>query len=123
MANLNPLALYALASVLLIIVGWRVTRNWRPVVLGRLLRVWLAVLLMTPAYVEAGINAVAPAWVVTLFIAAGDGLEAARIGWLPLAVDQGDCRIYRVNPGAFIGVCARPDQVVKLARGKHAAED
>ena len=89
MANPNPLALawvvYALASVLLIIVGWRVTRNWRPVVLGRLLRVWLAVLLMTPAYVEAGINAVAPAWVVTLFIAAGDGLEAARIGWLPLA--------------------------------------
>lgn len=88
MEQLNPLALawvvYTLASLLLIVLGWRLTRNWRPVVLGRLARVWLAVLLMTPAYVEAGVNAVAPAWVVTLFIGAGEGLQAARIGWLPL---------------------------------------
>lgn len=30
---------------------------------------------------------------------------------LPLAVDQGDCRIYRVNAGAFLGICARPDRM------------
>ena len=26
---------------------------------------------------------------------------------LPLALDQGACRIYRASPGAFIGVCQR----------------
>jgi len=30
---------------------------------------------------------------------------------LELSVDQGDCRIYRVNAGAFLGVCERPDQL------------
>jgi catechol 2,3-dioxygenase-like lactoylglutathione lyase family enzyme len=30
---------------------------------------------------------------------------------LPLAVDQGDCRIYRVNDGAFLGTCVRPDRM------------
>lgn len=30
---------------------------------------------------------------------------------LPLVVDQGDCRIYRVDDGAFVGVCARPDRM------------
>lgn len=27
---------------------------------------------------------------------------------LPLALDQGSCRIYRVTPTAFLGVCSRP---------------
>ena len=36
---------------------------------------------------------------------------------LPLALDQGACRIYRVREGAFLGVCARdgaprPDGVI-----------
>lgn len=88
MANLNPLGLawlgYALASLLLIFLSWRMSRNWRPAALGRLFRVWLAVLLITPAYVEEGVNALAPAWVVTLFITAGEGLQAARPGYLPL---------------------------------------
>lgn len=26
---------------------------------------------------------------------------------LPLACDQGDCRIYRLRPGAYLGVCHR----------------
>ena len=30
-----------------------------------------------------------------------------RILGLPLARDQGDCRIYRVNENAFVGFCAR----------------
>ena len=28
---------------------------------------------------------------------------------LPLVVDQGDCRIYRVSSGSFLGFCSRPD--------------
>jgi len=30
---------------------------------------------------------------------------------LPLALDQGTCRIYRVTGTAYLGVCARPDEV------------
>ena len=30
---------------------------------------------------------------------------------LSLSVDQGDCRIYRINEGAFLGVCRRPDRM------------
>jgi catechol 2,3-dioxygenase-like lactoylglutathione lyase family enzyme len=30
---------------------------------------------------------------------------------LPLALDQGSCRIYRVLPGAYLGICERPGQV------------
>lgn len=30
---------------------------------------------------------------------------------LTLAVDQGDCRIYRVAGGGFVGICVRPDQM------------
>ena len=30
---------------------------------------------------------------------------------LPIQVDQGDCRIYRINGGAFLGICERPDRV------------
>lgn len=30
---------------------------------------------------------------------------------LPLVVDQGDCRIFRVNEGAFLGLCERRDDV------------
>lgn len=30
---------------------------------------------------------------------------------LPLALDQGDCRIYTVSASAFVGVCLRPDAV------------
>ncbi len=28
---------------------------------------------------------------------------------LPLALDQGSCRLYRVAEGAFLGFCQRPD--------------
>jgi catechol 2,3-dioxygenase-like lactoylglutathione lyase family enzyme len=30
---------------------------------------------------------------------------------LPLALDQGSCRIYRVSDGAYLGMCARPGSV------------
>jgi len=30
---------------------------------------------------------------------------------LNLAVDQGDCRIYRITDSGFLGICARPGRV------------
>jgi catechol 2,3-dioxygenase-like lactoylglutathione lyase family enzyme len=30
---------------------------------------------------------------------------------LPLALDQGSCRIYRITGTAYLGVCARPEEV------------
>ena len=30
---------------------------------------------------------------------------------LPMVLDQGNCRIYRINRGAFLGICERPDRV------------
>lgn len=47
------------------------------------------------------------------FITVEDLEESAKfygdILALPLALDQGACRIYRAAPGAFIGVCTRRD--------------
>ncbi|MHC5028784.1 MAG: VOC family protein [Planctomycetota bacterium] len=39
---------------------------------------------------------------------ATDGFYRGVLG-LPLAVDQGSCRIYRVAGGGFIGFCQHPD--------------
>lgn len=41
-------------------------------------------------------------------LAAADEFYGGLLG-LPLTVDQGSCRIYRVGPGAYIGVCERDD--------------
>lgn len=54
-----------------------------------------------------------PATITFLYVSdleRSDRFYATALG-LPLAVDQGDCRIYRVNAGGFVGVCRRPDQV------------
>ena len=75
---------YIVASLLLTIFSWLITRNWRPRVLARVFRVWLAVLLLTPAYIEPGSAALAPAWVITLFALLGDGLDQASHGYVPL---------------------------------------
>ncbi|GAB4575627.1 MAG: hypothetical protein Kow0077_28030 [Anaerolineae bacterium] len=32
---------------------------------------------------------------------------------LPLVRDQGDCRIFRVSSGAYIGFCARPQAAIQ----------
>jgi hypothetical protein len=77
-------AVYIVASLLLTVFGWLITRNWRPQVLARILRVWVAVLVLTPAYVEPGSAALAPAWAVTLFALLGDGMAEASHGYVPL---------------------------------------
>jgi catechol 2,3-dioxygenase-like lactoylglutathione lyase family enzyme len=54
-----------------------------------------------------------PRLITFLFVSdldASHGFYGEALG-LVLTVDQGDCRIYRVNDGAFLGVCARKDQV------------
>ena len=38
-----------------------------------------------------------------------DRFYAGLLG-LPLVVDQGACRIFRVAAGAYLGVCERPGQ-------------
>jgi catechol 2,3-dioxygenase-like lactoylglutathione lyase family enzyme len=51
--------------------------------------------------------------VTFLFVADLDrssGFYGGALG-LELVRDQGDCRIYRAGAGAYLGVCARPDQV------------
>ena len=75
---------YWVASLILMGISWYLTRNWRPLVLARILRVWLMVILLTPAYVDLGSTVLAPAWVVTLFVAASDGIADASHGYLPL---------------------------------------
>ena len=53
---------YVVASLFLTVFSWLITRNWKPRVLARVFRVWLAVVLLTPAYIEPGSLALAPAW-------------------------------------------------------------
>lgn len=53
-----------------------------------------------------------PAWDAQITFCYTADFEAsthfyAELLGLPLALDQGACRIYRVRPGAFIGVCRR----------------
>jgi hypothetical protein len=75
---------YIGGSLLLLALCWWATSAWRPVLLARLLRVWLMVLLFVPAYADSEGAYLAPAWVVTFFIAAGEGLDAAASGYWPL---------------------------------------
>ena len=77
-------AAYLGASGLLLALCWWITSAWRPVLLARLLRVWLMVVLFVPAYADPDRAYLAPAWVVTFFVAAGEGLDAADSGYWPL---------------------------------------
>lgn len=74
---------YLLGSILLIALGWWMTWAW-PSVLARLLRAWVMILLLVPAYADPDQSYLAPAWAVTFFIAAGEGIEAAYSAWWPL---------------------------------------
>jgi len=47
-------------------------------------------------------------FVYTADLAASEHFYGEVLG-LPLALDQGSCKIYRVSPGAQVGVCLRPD--------------
>ena len=75
---------YVVASLFLTVFSWLITRNWKPRVLARVFRVWLAVVLLTPAYIEPGSQALAPAWVIVFFALLGDGVAQASHGYVPL---------------------------------------
>jgi hypothetical protein len=82
-------AAYLGGSLLLLALCWWITSAWKPVLLARLLRVWLMVLLFVPAYADSDGAYLAPAWVVTFFVAAGDGFDAAHSGYWPLLAALG----------------------------------
>lgn len=75
---------YISASLLLLALCWWTTSSWRPALLARLIRVWLMIVLLVPAYADAEHSYLAPAWVATFFVAASDGLQAAQPVYLPL---------------------------------------
>lgn len=86
--NFEPMQLawaaYLGGSVILLALFWWATSGWKPPILARLLRVWLMILVLVPAYADPEGTYLAPAWAVTFFVAAGEGIEAARVGYWPL---------------------------------------
>lgn len=75
---------YIGGSIVLLALCWWATSSWKPVLLARLVRVWLMILLLVPAYADPENTWLAPAWLVTFFLAANDGFAAARDGYWPL---------------------------------------
>ena len=75
---------YIGGSVLLLALCWWTTASWRPALLARLIRVSLMIVLFVPAYADAERSYMAPAWVVTFFVAASEGIEAAQPVYWPL---------------------------------------
>ena len=75
---------YIIASLVLVSLCWWASASWRPVLVARLFRVWVMVLLFVPAYADAENTYLAPAWLVTVFTALGEGMAAARDGYWPL---------------------------------------
>ena len=51
-------------------------------------------------------------FVYTTNLAAADAFYGGDLG-LPLALDQGGCRIYRAAAGAYVGVCERPAEAIQ----------
>lgn len=90
MMNLTAMQLawaaYLVGSVLLMGLFWWGTASWRPVILARLLRAWLMIVLLVPASAGTDPSYLAPAWAVTFFVGAGEGIAAARDGYWPLLV-------------------------------------
>lgn len=72
------------AGVLILYVGWWLSRHWRPawVALAVLL---LAALLLTPAYPAAGVETMAPALIVAVFQVMTEGVVSAGHALRPLA--------------------------------------
>ena len=71
------------AAVLIMYIGWWLGRHWRAgwVTLVVLL---LAALLLTPAYLKAGVHTMAPALIVAAFQFLTAGVEGARHALRPL---------------------------------------
>jgi hypothetical protein len=80
---------YIGGSLLLLALCWWTTASWRPALLARLIRVWLMIVLFVPAYADAERSYLAPAWVVTFFVSASEGLDAAQPVYWPLVAAFG----------------------------------
>lgn len=76
------------AIVMLIYLAWWLSRHWRP---GWVLVVvlFLAALLLTPAYPRAGVSTMAPALIVAMFQFATEGPQAAEHALRPLVFLSG----------------------------------
>jgi Na+/melibiose symporter-like transporter len=76
------------AAVLIMYIGWWLSRHWRAswVTLVVLL---LAALLLTPAYPKAGVQTMAPALIVAAFQFMTAGVEGARHALRPLIFISG----------------------------------
>jgi Na+/melibiose symporter-like transporter len=76
------------AAVLIMYIGWWLSRHWRAswVTLVVLL---LAALLLTPAYPKAGVQTMAPALIVAAFQFMTAGVEGARHALRPLIFMSG----------------------------------
>lgn len=87
MNTMEPMTLawiaYLAGSVVLLALSWWLTNGW-PSLLAKLLRAWVMILLIVPAYADTDQSYLAPAWVVTFFTAAGEGLDAASSSYWPL---------------------------------------
>lgn len=76
------------AGMLIVYVGWWLSRHWRPgwVALVVLL---MAALLLTPAYPKAGVQTMAPALIVAAFQIMTAGIEGADHALRPLIFMSG----------------------------------
>ena len=71
------------AGILVLYIGWWLSRHWRPAWVC-LVVLLLAALLLTPAYPGEGIGTMAPALVVLAFRFMSSGLEGASYALRPL---------------------------------------
>jgi hypothetical protein len=80
------MAIYAYlgaAGILILYVGWWLSRHWRPAWVT-LVVLFMAALLLTPAYPAEGIDTMAPALVVFGFQFMTAGMEGATHALMPL---------------------------------------
>ena len=96
------------ASLALLYMGWILARSWRPgwvslvVLLG-------AVLLLTPAYPQEGVDTLAPALIVVAFQSLTEGFEAAEHAWRSLLTLSGAAVFLSLLVGLFTRRKAQPE--------------
>lgn len=76
------------AGVLVVYLGWWLSRYWRPVWVALVVFLFAA-LLMTPAYPKAGVETMAPALIVAVFQILTVGTEGAGHALKPLIFMSG----------------------------------
>jgi hypothetical protein len=76
------------AVVMLLYLAWWLSRHWRPAWVC-IVVLFLAALLLTPAYPKAGVSTMAPALIVAVFQYATEGQQAAQHALRPLVFLSG----------------------------------